>query len=155
MCVQTVEQLTFFHGYYDQYQYLPLIITEATTRHVLMAWLRPRTLHPTRGGDDSLRQVMDRLWSRWPKTTIHMRGDADFGLPTSPGAHRDSHTYGLSFSGADLSRARGGGALLIWSWAGRPDRAGHCVRSRGRCRPSAVLFTCRPRHKSHKECSGS
>jgi len=76
------QQLSLFHGYYDQYQYLPLIISEATTRHVLMAWLRPGTLHPTRGSDESLQQVMDRLWASWPELTIHVRGDADFGLPT-------------------------------------------------------------------------
>ncbi len=31
------QQLTFFHGYFGQYQYFPLIISEPTTRHVFLA----------------------------------------------------------------------------------------------------------------------
>lgn len=45
------QQLTLFHSYYGQFQYFPLIISEPTTRHVFLGWLRP------------------------------VRGDAGFGLP--------------------------------------------------------------------------
>lgn len=75
------QQLTFFHGYYDQYQYLPLIISEPTTKHVLLAWLRPGTLHPTRGADDDLLRVVAKLRAARSDMQIHVRGDADFGLP--------------------------------------------------------------------------
>jgi len=75
------QQLTLFHGYDDQYQYLPLIISEPTTKHVFMAWLRPGTLHPTRGADDDLLRVVGRLRAARPHVKIHVRGDADFGLP--------------------------------------------------------------------------
>jgi hypothetical protein len=34
------QHLTFFHGYYGQHRYLPLIISEPTTKHVLLARLR-------------------------------------------------------------------------------------------------------------------
>jgi len=75
------QQLTFFHGYYDQYRCLPLIISEPTTQHVLLAWLRPGTLHPARGADDDLRRVADKLRHARPDVKIHVRADADFGLP--------------------------------------------------------------------------
>lgn len=75
------QQLTLFHGYYDQYQYLPLIISEPTTQHVFMAWLRPGTLHPTCGTADDLLRVVGKLREARPDVRIHVRGDADFGLP--------------------------------------------------------------------------
>jgi len=75
------QQLRLFHGYYDQYQYLPLIISEPTTRHVFLAWLRPGTLHPTRGADEDLLRVVAALRRARPEVRIHVRGDADFGVP--------------------------------------------------------------------------
>lgn len=99
------QQLTFFHGYYDQYQYLPLIISEPTTKHVFMAWLRPGTLHPTRGADEDLLRVVNKLRAARPDVKIHVRGDADFGLPVmmdccesteeNSGKPRFSYTFGL------------------------------------------------------------
>lgn len=99
------QQLTFFHGYYDQYQYLPLIISEPTTKHVFVAWLRPGTLHPTRGADDDLLRVVAKLRAARPDVAIHVRGDADFGLPVmmdccevpdgNTGKPRFTYTFGL------------------------------------------------------------
>ena len=43
------QQLTLFHGYFGQYQYFPLIISEPTTKHVMLAWLRPGTVHAALG----------------------------------------------------------------------------------------------------------
>lgn len=92
------QQLRLFHGYYDQYQYLPLIISEPTTRHVLLAWLRPGTLHPTRGADDDLLRVVGKLREARSDVAIHVRGDADFGLPVMMDCceqHGFSYTFGL------------------------------------------------------------
>jgi hypothetical protein len=44
------QQLTLFHGYFGQYQYFPLILSEPTTKHVFVAWLRPGTVHAFAGG---------------------------------------------------------------------------------------------------------
>lgn len=92
------QQLTLFHGYYSQYQYLPLIISEPTTRHVFLAWLRPGTLHPTRGADDDLMRVAGRLREARPGVAIHARADADFGLPVMMDRCEDeglTYTFGL------------------------------------------------------------
>jgi hypothetical protein len=107
------QQLTFFHGYYDQYQYLPLIISEPTTKHVFVAWLRPGTLHPTRGADDDLLRVAAKLRAARSDIRIHVRGDADFGLPVmmdcceapdeNTGKPAFSYTFGLR-SNAVLKR---------------------------------------------------
>jgi hypothetical protein len=75
------QQLTLFHGYFGQYQYFPLIISESTTRHVFVAWLRPGTVHASVGADDDLMRVVNALRSQRPDIAIHVRGDAGFGLP--------------------------------------------------------------------------
>jgi hypothetical protein len=75
------QQLTLFHGYYGQYQYYPLIISEPTTKHVFVAWLRPGTMHAALGADDDLMRVVNALRKERPDIVIHVRGDAGFGVP--------------------------------------------------------------------------
>ena len=76
------QQLVFFHGLYDQYQYLPLIISCAETDQILWAGLRFGTCPPALGADDDLTSVVTRLRQAWPDVEIHVRGDAGFGVPT-------------------------------------------------------------------------
>jgi len=75
------QQLSLFHGYYRQHQYLPLIISEPTTRHVLVAHLRHGTAHAALGADDELRRVVGALRAARPDIRVHVRGDGGFGCP--------------------------------------------------------------------------
>ena len=75
------QQLTLFHGYYGQYQYFPLIISEPTTKHVFVAWLRHGTAHAALGADDDLMRIVNALRAQRPDIRIHVRGDAGFGVP--------------------------------------------------------------------------
>ena len=75
------QQLTLFHGYFGQYQYFPLIISEPTSKHVFVAWLRPGTVHASLGADEDLMRVVKALRQERPDIAIHVRGDAGFGLP--------------------------------------------------------------------------
>jgi hypothetical protein len=75
------QQLTFFHGYYDQYQYLPRVITCAENDLVLGVCLLYGTAHPALGADDDLEYVVNRLRQAWPGVRIHLRGDSGFGVP--------------------------------------------------------------------------
>jgi hypothetical protein len=68
------QQLTLFHGYYKQYQYFPLIISEPMTKHVFLAWLRPGTVHASLGADDDLMRVVNALRKERPDIKIHVRG---------------------------------------------------------------------------------
>jgi hypothetical protein len=76
------QQLTFFHGYYDQYQYLPRVITCAENDLVLAVCLLYGSAHPALGADDDLAYVVSRLRQAWPDVKIHFRGDSGFGVPT-------------------------------------------------------------------------
>ena len=75
------QQLTLFHGYFGQYQYFPLIISEPATRHVFLAWLRPGTVHAALGAEDDLMRVVNALRRERADLAIHVRGDAGFGVP--------------------------------------------------------------------------
>jgi hypothetical protein len=55
------QQLTFFHGYYDQYQYLPRVITCAENDLVLSVCLLHGTAHAALGAQDDLEYVTRRL----------------------------------------------------------------------------------------------
>jgi|ETNmetMinimDraft_26_1059896.scaffolds.fasta_scaffold30163_1 hypothetical protein len=75
------QQLALFHGFYDQYQYLPLIISCDQTKQILWASLRPGSVHAASAADDALEQVVARLRQAWPDVVIEVRGDAGFGVP--------------------------------------------------------------------------
>jgi len=75
------QQLTFFHGYYDQYQYLPRVITCAENELALSVCLLHGTAHPALGAQDDIEYVVHRLREAWPGLRVHLRGDSGFGTP--------------------------------------------------------------------------
>jgi len=75
------QQLTFFHGYYDQYQYLPRAITCAENDRVLSLCLLYGSAHPALGADEDIEYVVRRLREAWPGVRIRLRGDSGFGVP--------------------------------------------------------------------------
>jgi hypothetical protein len=75
------QQLTLFHGYYRQYQYLPIAITCAENDFVLLVGLRHGTCAAFLGADDDLRYLVGRLRAIWPDVHIHIRADSGFGVP--------------------------------------------------------------------------
>jgi hypothetical protein len=75
------QQLSLFHGYFDQYQYFPAFITSADTDQVVVLSLRPGAVHAALGADDDLEHLVGRLRQAWPDVRIHVRGDAGYGVP--------------------------------------------------------------------------
>jgi Transposase DDE domain group 1 len=75
------QQPIMFHGYYDQYQYLPIVITCAENDMVLLAGLRFGTCAAYLGVDNDLRYLVGRLRAVWPDVHIHVRADSGFGVP--------------------------------------------------------------------------
>ena len=79
------QELTFFHGYYDTYCYLPLIGTMTFDReaeqYVLCAVLRPGNSKASKGLVALLRRVLTKLETAFPKARIRVRLDGGFGNP--------------------------------------------------------------------------
>jgi len=76
------QQLTFWHNYYDQNQYLPLVVTCATNGLVVMLSLRHGSAHAALGADDDLEYLVKRVRAAWPGVLVYVRGDAAFGIPS-------------------------------------------------------------------------
>ena len=65
-----------FHGYYDDYCYLPLYIY--CGEHVLAAKLRPSNIDASRGALAEVQRIVGHLRKHWPKTHIVLRADSGF-----------------------------------------------------------------------------
>jgi hypothetical protein len=66
----------FFHGYYDNYCYLPLYVT--CGRHLLAAKLRPANIDGAAGAEVELARIVGRLRAKWPGVRILVRADSGF-----------------------------------------------------------------------------
>jgi hypothetical protein len=66
----------FFHGYYDEYCYLPLYIFAG--EHLLCARLRTADQDAAAGAKQEVERIVGQLRERWPQVRIIVRGDSGF-----------------------------------------------------------------------------
>jgi len=66
----------YFHGYYDDYCYLPLYIF--CGQHILCAKLRPSNIDASRGALGHVQRIVQQIRERWPRTRIILRADSGF-----------------------------------------------------------------------------
>jgi hypothetical protein len=66
----------FFHGYYDQYCYLPLYIF--CGEHLLTATLRRSNIDASAGASEEVARLVSAIRARWPDTSILLRADSGF-----------------------------------------------------------------------------
>jgi hypothetical protein len=66
----------FFHGYYDNYCYLPLYVF--CGEQLLVSYLRPSKIDESKHTGAILRLLVKRLRQTWPTVKIVLRGDSAF-----------------------------------------------------------------------------
>jgi hypothetical protein len=66
----------FFHGYYDNYCYLPLYVF--CGRHLLASKLRRADIDASAGSVEELARIITRIRRRWPQVRILLRADSGF-----------------------------------------------------------------------------
>ena len=66
----------FFHGYYDNYCYLPLYVF--CGEKLLVSYLRPSNIDAAKHSRAILKLLVDRLRQTWPGVKIIFRGDSGF-----------------------------------------------------------------------------
>lgn len=66
----------FFHGYYDQYCYLPLYIFSG--EHLLCARLRCANIDASAGSLTEIQRIVEQIRGHWPQVRITLRGDSGF-----------------------------------------------------------------------------
>ena len=78
------QEFSFFHGYYDTYCYLPMLVfaqADGEPHQLLAAVLRPGKVHAGAGSVKLLKRIVARLREAWPEVRIVVRGDSGEALP--------------------------------------------------------------------------
>lgn len=75
------QQLTMFHGYYDQYMYHPLLVFDGEGWPVAVV-LRPGRASASQGAASVLLRIFEKIVARLPRQAqITLRADAGFAIP--------------------------------------------------------------------------
>lgn len=104
----------FFHGYYDNYCYLPLYIFAGD--QLLCARLRPANQDAAAGSVEEVSRIVAQFRARWPEVRIVLRADSGFCREELMGwceANRVDYVFGLARNkrlskiiGAEMHQAR-------------------------------------------------
>lgn len=115
----------FFHGYYDEYCYLPLYVFSG--EHVLCARLRESNHDAAFGSVGELARIVAQIRAAWPEVRIILRGDSGFCRDELMSWCEDNgvdFVFGMARNqrlrkiiGAQLQEAR-----QQWQQTGRPAR---------------------------------
>lgn len=87
----------FFHGYYDNYCYLPLYVF--CGRHLLLAKLRRSNIDASAGSVEAIAKIVAQIRERWPKVRVVLRADSGFtreALMAWCAANRVDYVFGLA-----------------------------------------------------------
>lgn len=75
------QQLSFFHGYYEEHMYHPLFVFDGRSGFPLAAVLRPGNTHASHGALAVLKRLVKKLKKAYPGALIIFRADAGFAVP--------------------------------------------------------------------------
>ena len=72
---------SYYHGYYRQHIYHPLLVFDGESGHLITALLRAGNTHASNSSVALLKRIATRLRERWPEVDIEIRADAGFAVP--------------------------------------------------------------------------
>ena len=72
---------SYYHGYYRQHIYHPLLVFDGESGHLITALLRAGNTHASNSSVALLKRIVTRLRERWPEVDIEIRADAGFAVP--------------------------------------------------------------------------
>ena len=72
---------SYYHGYYRQHIYHPLLVFDGHSGHLITTLLRAGNTHSSRSCVAVLKRMVGRLRDRWPEVAIEIRADAGFAVP--------------------------------------------------------------------------
>jgi hypothetical protein len=75
------QQLSFFHGFYDQHMLHPLVVFDGESGQLISALLRPGRAHAAWGAEGTLRRLIRAIRGRCPHAAIVVRGDSAYAMP--------------------------------------------------------------------------
>jgi hypothetical protein len=72
---------SYYHGYYRQHMYHPLLVFDGESGHLICALLRAGNTHGSNSAVALLKRIVARLRQRWSAVEIELRADAGFAIP--------------------------------------------------------------------------
>jgi hypothetical protein len=74
---------SYYHGYYEQHIYHPLLVFDGQSGHLITALLRAGNIHGSNSAVALLRRLVGGLREAWPGVEIELRADA-LSSPSRP-----------------------------------------------------------------------
>jgi hypothetical protein len=71
----------YYHGYYGQHIYHPLLVFDGESGHLITTLLRAGNTHASHSSVAILKRMVGALRKRWPEVAIEIRADAGFAIP--------------------------------------------------------------------------
>ncbi len=75
------QEESYYHGYYEERIYHPLVVFDGDTGQLITAILRAGNTHASRSAVAILKRIVGRLREAWPEVEIEVRADAGFAVP--------------------------------------------------------------------------
>jgi DDE family transposase len=72
---------SYYHGYYEQHMYHPLLVFDGESEHLITTLLRAGNTHASRYAVALLERIVARLRQKGPEAEIELRADAGFAVP--------------------------------------------------------------------------
>jgi hypothetical protein len=72
---------SYYHGYYEQHMYHPLLVFDGENGCLITALLRAGNTHASRSSVAILKRMVGALRERWPEVQIEIRADGGFAVP--------------------------------------------------------------------------
>jgi hypothetical protein len=94
---------SFYHGYYRQHIYHPLLVFDGESGHLITTLLRAGNTHASNSSVAILKRIVSRLRERWPEVQIELRADAGFAVP---GVYDYCEDEGIAYTIALITNRR-------------------------------------------------
>jgi hypothetical protein len=94
---------SYYHGYYRQHMYHPLLVFDGHSGHLITALLRAGNTHASNSSVALLKRIVSRLRERWPEVEIELRADAGFAVPA---LHDYCEREGITYTIALITNPR-------------------------------------------------
>ncbi len=75
------QEESYYHGYFEEHIYHPLLIFDGDTGQLISALLRAGNTHASRSTVAVLERLVGLLRSAWPGVEVELRADAGFAVP--------------------------------------------------------------------------
>src|SRR5215204_911871 len=103
---------SYYHGYYRQHMYHPLLVFDGETGHLITALLRAGNTHASNSSVALLKRIATCLRERWPGVEIELRADAGFAVPAVYDyCEREGITYTIALITNERLKEMGGDLL--------------------------------------------